>query len=283
MSDFNPYNELFDFFPDEIDIGRLKAEVLESDPECDHEDFFEEDGRGICKRCGCEIESLDFQPEWRYYGSSDNRSYKDPSRCHRSRETTRGGIDKVFVDAGLGSLQQAIKKKTEMKYQKIVGDETVRGNGRKAIVAACLLYVFRDDGDIRTSDEVRHLFGLSKCDMSIGLTKYFRAFPGDRTKHIHPSDMIRRIMNLVKIDISHYKGILRIAKCLENADDTLNHSSPQSVASAIVYLYLCLTPTLKESLGMTKTKFATKVALSDITISKLVRRVAEILNCQISM
>lgn len=271
--------EMLEIFGDEETIRNVRARLLDAplNEDCTHEVCFDADGLNICKECGCEVESLDFQPEWRFYGSSDNRNAKDPSRCHSSAESNRGGIDDVFTAAKLNHLSLAIRKKTEAKYRQIVGKETLRGKGRKSTVAACLLFTFRDEGDVRTSDDIRKLFELKKQEMSEGLTKYLAVFPNDRLQHIKPSDLIRRIMHQTKIDFRFYKYVLRMAKALEKVDYTLNHSSPQSVASAIVYLYLCLTPSVKENLGLTKTKFAREVGLSDITISKLVKKAAEII------
>lgn len=230
----------------------------------------------VCDKCGCEVAILDFKPEWRYYGDSDARSGRDPSRCHRSQESTRGGIDKVFLDAKL-NIQSSIRKGTEKKYKTIVGNETVRGKGRKGIVAACLLFTFRDEGDIKTSDEVRNLFGLTKQEMSDGLTRYYAVFPNDRTRDYKPVDLVLCTMNRTGVNLSYYKYIIRIARCLEGVDPLLNHSTPQAVAAAIVYLYLCITPELRKELGYTKTKFASKVGLSDITITRLVKKAIEIL------
>jgi transcription initiation factor TFIIIB Brf1 subunit/transcription initiation factor TFIIB len=271
--------ELVDFFGNEQRYVKFLIESTPKTDVCSHKVFFEEDGIRLCYDCGQQIQYLDFEAEWRFYGASDNRPSRDPSRCHRSKESTRGGIDKVFVDAKL-DIPQAIKKKTECKYKRIVGNETVRGRGRRSIVAACLLYVYREEGDFRTADEVRKMFNhLSKQEMSDGLSRYHMTFPEDRTKHARPVDLVRRIMHLTSVDIRHYPTIVTIAKHLENADMTLNHSSPQSVASAVVYLYLCLRPDYKEKLGLTKTKFAQKVGLSEITISKLVKRAADVANC----
>ncbi len=290
-------DELLDFFGDAETYTNIKNRIIGDEViknaalECKHKVYFEVEGVNICKDCGCEVEKLDFQPEWRYYGTSDNRSSKDPSRCHRSKESTRGGIEKVFQDAKLMHLPQSIRKKAEEKYKTIVGNETVRGRKRKSIVAACLLYTFRDEGDIRTSDEIRKMFkgttghrnALSKQEMSDGLRRYHSVFEVDRTQHVKPLHLIKRIMHLTKINFVHYKYVLRIAKCLDGVDPVLNRSSPQSVASAIVYLYLCFNPGVKSSLNLTKTRFAKEVELSDITISKLVKKSAEILDLQIDM
>lgn len=279
--------ELMEFFGNDIEklssINKLICDDTQ-DQECLHTDICDSDGVNICKLCGCEVDLLDFQPEWRYYGTADNRSVSDPSRCHKSKESTRGGISKVFQDAKLDSLPLILRKKAEIKYKQIVGEDTIRGKGRKAIVAACLLYTFYDENDFRTSDEVRNLFGLSKNEMSSGLTRYYQTFPTDRNRNIKPINMLKRTLKHAKMDISeHYKKVIRLARCLERVDPTINRSNPQSVAASIVYLYICLTPGLKEGLGITKTKFAKDVKLSDITITKLVKRAAEIIGAAITL
>lgn len=261
--------ELEDFF--ENNIKKNNFEI------CEHRSSFEQNGLTICKDCGCEIEVLDFQPEWRFYGASDNKSTKDPSRCHKTKENVKGNIDKVFLDAKLTELPESIKKKTEQRYKKIVNGDTVRGKGRRARVAACLLFVLRDEGDIRTSDNIRNMFSLTKQQMSEGLTAYHTTFPEDRTQHATPSDFTKRVLKQTNIDEIHYKEILKMTKLLNKVDPVLNRSSPHSVASAIVYLYISLHPEIKESTGLTKTKFASCVNLSDITITKLVKRSEQVL------
>lgn len=270
--------ELLEFFGNPDSVQNIKSKIKETTfDQCEHASCFDEKGISICKNCGCEVEQLDFEPEWRYYGTSDNRISKDPSRCHKSKEPIKGNINKVFEDAKLTELPQAIKKMTEKKYKIIVDGDTVRGKGRKARVAACLLHVLREEGDIRTSDDIRNMFALTKQQMSEGLTVYYTAFPKDRTQHANPSDFIRKVLQQIRLDFDHYKYILKIAHALNKVDQVLNRSSPHSVASAIVYLYICLHPELKEKIGLTKPKFAKAVNLSDITITKLVKRSAECL------
>jgi transcription initiation factor TFIIIB Brf1 subunit/transcription initiation factor TFIIB len=284
----NQFDEEFlDFFKDVNTYNAIKNRIettLTKVPTvpvqtCEHKNFLEEEGVRLCKECGVEVPILDFEPEWRYYGASDNRNTRDPSRCHGSAPVARGNIDKVFVDINL-EIPQALRKKAAMKYLKIVGNDTIRGKKRKAIVATCLMYIYREDGDNRTSDEMAKLFGLTKQEMSDGITSYLTVFVNDRVSTLKPSDLILRTLFKAGIDTSlHYQKIQAIAKYLENSDKTLKRSSPQSVASAIVYLYMCLHPEYKTRLGLTKQKFAQKAGLSEITITKLVKKSAELLGC----
>ena len=50
--------------------------------ECRGLTFSYDEGFPICIACGFIIKDiLDFSPEWRYYGSSDDKNSKDPTRC----------------------------------------------------------------------------------------------------------------------------------------------------------------------------------------------------------
>lgn len=273
------------FGGDDVTLAKVKkaiTKVKDVSFDCKHERVFEEDGISLCQDCGFETSVLSFTPEWHYYGSSDNRNTKDPSRCHKAKGSTKGGIDKVFQDAKL-ELPEAIKQETAVRYQKIVNGETMRGKGRKAVVAACLFYVLRNRGDHRTSEEVGRMFGLTKSAMSNGLNEYHAVFEEDRVSHLKPTDLIRRIMFLTGVGIEHYSNIVKLSKVLENTSVILNHSTVQSVASATVYLYLCVHPKLKERLGLTKAKFAEKAGLSDITITKLVKEEVSVLKLAVQV
>lgn len=249
---------------------------------CNHERSVEEDGVMTCQDCGYETSVLTCAAEWHYYGAADSRTSRDPSRCHKSKISTRGGIDDVFKKAGI-DFPDAVKEETSARYQIISNGDTMRGKGRKEVVAACLLHVLRSRGDIRTADEISKMFGLPKSAMSDGLSKYYTAFPKDRTVTPKPCDLVRRIMFLAGIPAEHYGNIVNLCKALENTSQLLNSSNVQSVASATAYLYLCIFPVLKEKLGLTKAKFADKTSLSDITITKLVKEEVNILKLAIQV
>lgn len=243
-----------------------------------------ESGTRVCKDCGCELFDLDFEAEWRYYGSSDNKNTSDPSRCHGNAVavSTKGSIDTVFKSSSV-NITMAMRKKVQQRYRNIVGESTIRGTRRKSIVAAILFHIYREEGDNRTSEEIRNMFKITKQQMSEGMSKYYSKYSDDRTKHCTPKDLIVRIMQLTGIDSSHYDRIFLLTTSLEDSDAMMKHSNPNSVAAAVIYLYLCINPRLKKKLGMTKAKFSALSSLSDITIAKLVRKSAEILGIEVSL
>lgn len=268
-----------------LDSNDLKTIIKE----CKHDNVSEiEKGLYVCKDCCTEIQFFDFSPEWRYYGQSDNRSFKDPSRCRYTKNNNRS-LDSTF-DSSKVQIPEAMRDVTQIKYDKIIErlrnskeKNTVRGKRKQSIVAACLFHTYRDFGEYRTSRYIRNFFDLTQKNMSAGMKEYSKTFPDDRKNTILPENLIRWQMTSSGINISHYKQILSIARYLENTSEILKRSNPQSVSAAIIYFYLCLNPEYQRKLGLTKSKFASRVELSDITITKLVQEISRISKCKIKM
>lgn len=264
------YIELFGS-RENYEIFRKKVEQS-SNIDCKHKEVFEESGFNVCKTCGEQLVVISHDAEWRYY--SDGRSSRDPSRCHKLKSQSNS-LEKIFTDKNI-QLPDAIKNEIEQRYIKITKGSTTRGDRRLGIVAACNFYVCQDMDDNRTSDEIRNLYGIPKKKMSEGVRKYLEVFREARVKLLKPEDLIRRILPKAGIQFSHYKNILQICKQVENRSSMIEQSQPQSVAAAIVYLYLCMHPQYKKELGLTTTVYAQKVGLSDMTVNKLTNEASEI-------
>jgi transcription initiation factor TFIIIB Brf1 subunit/transcription initiation factor TFIIB len=246
----------------------------------------EEDGFQVCIDCGIECTTFSHDPEWRYYG--DNEA--DPVRCHIAKPSCLKGIDKVLESAQL-SIPDSIKSCAEGKYRIVVGNKTVRGNHRKAIVAVCILHAYREHGDMRTVDDIRAMFKLSKKLMSAGQNEYSAAFPADRTKTITPTDLVARVVTMVGISVKHTRHITDLTTYVSEltsqrlttlsaekreAKLSLKRSTPQAITAAVVFYYGKQHPDCYDRIP-TKTKFAENVRLSDITVTKLARAVETLL------
>lgn len=253
-----------------------------SDEECLHLALVEDSGVRVCQDCGLTDEVLDFEPEWRNYGG------ESASRCCSVRGVA-WSLEKDFIKWDI-SVSPALRTQTEHKYLQVMemvrakkDKKSGRGRGRKAIIAACLLFVLRETGDCRTFDELKNMFKLSKKNMFNGLTAYYERFKTDRTQYVTPEDLIARVLVMTGIDKTHYSDIVLIAKELHNTSRTLNRSKPLSVASATVYFWLCLNPSIKTKLGLTRRVFAEMTKLSDITIAKHVKEMARVAGCDIKL
>lgn len=245
---------------------------------CAHEESCKtESGLVVCKNCGKEFEGFDFTQEWRYYGSSDNRTLHDPSRCH-SQKSAPKGIDSVFLKKNI-VISPMIKEAVSAKYEKIInfsGDNFTRGEGRISIAANCLFYVYYDNNEFRTSSKIHKMFGITQKKMSLGRTKYLETFPEDATKHITAEKLVPWLLKELGIEMKYYRRILAITNYLSSTSQLIERSNPQSIAAGIIYFYLCLDKELRTKLNLTRSEFAKKIDLTEITITKIVKEIAEV-------
>ncbi len=246
---------------------------------CRHESMYKsESGLHICSLCSKEIEVFSHDAEWRYY---DHGGSADPSRCH-AIQTDVKSLKKTFEVLNI-HISDAIRHQVEQDFSVIVGQKTLRSRNRNSIIAACLFHAYIKLNECRTNDYIRHLFDLTKRDMSRGIKEYQKIFPESRTLAIRPHDLISWIFSLTGIDRVHYRNVIRILDYIHKTSETLNRSTVQSVANAVVYFYLCLNVVYKQKLGLTKSSYAEKVDLSEITISKLVKEISLITGQQVKV
>lgn len=235
---------------------------------------FIKDGEfNICSECGEQVDTVNFDAEWRYY---KNNGSSNPARCHQTKSNEKT-IDKLIENL---KIPENIKKLTEQKYKEIVGQKTIRGKGRKAIVAACMFHVYKDLQEHRTVDQIRNMFDLSKQDFSGGMTRYYEIFKDDRTRHTEPEDLLKMVLNLTGISRTRYNEIYTLMKDVQTKSRALSNSSPMSTASSVVYFYLRTHPQYMDELGLTKRSFSNKVDLSDITVTKLTKEICKVMDAK---
>lgn len=244
--------------------------------DCKHEEMIEDDGAERCVACGYERLTFCYDQEWRCFADTKG----DPSRCHIANPAMRNEI--VTIDNLLPNvnLSRAIRAKIYKKFTQIVGKDPARGKRRDSVAAACLMFVYMEDGIYKTSSEICKQTNIDQKDISYGLNKYLDVFPEDRTKMPGPRDLIREICVITKIPLDeHYDAIFNLADTFESIPG-INEKNPKSISAACVYLYLCMHPELKTELNLTKKKFASKVKLSELTISSITKSMIEILKAR---
>lgn len=251
-----------------------KKKKESNEEKCPHSNIDVIDGNNICQDCGVVIEELSYEKEWRYYGSTDNKSNKDPSRCNKGKTQQRN----IFKDVEGMNFPESIVKLANRDFQTIVGDDIYRSDKRKGIICACVFHTYYNEGEIYTSDYIGQKFNIRRQCISDGMEKYHETFPESRNINITAKDLVRFLLKEAGIPLEpHLNNIKSICAYLENRSSLLNRSSPQSVSAGIIYLYLCLMTKLKDSLGLSKIKFSKLVQLSDITVGKIAKEVAKIL------
>lgn len=240
---------------------------------CDHINTITNDaGITVCTNCAEEINSIDFTQEWRWFSNSDNKTSKDPSRCHKTRNKPKGvqsAFDKknIVVSPGIINI---VQQKYDIILENLVNKKLLRGGSRNSIISACLFHAYKEVNQERTAKYVQNILGISQKSMSSGMKEYYNAFPEDRCNHTTPIHLIPWVMTRTKVPMIHFRRIKIISEYLMKASSLIERSTPQSVAAATVFFYLTIFPNIKDELSITKSKFAEKAGLSDVTMSKLV-------------
>lgn len=261
-----------------------------SNKDCPHSETYENSsGISLCSKCGSEVDILDTRPEWRFYGGNDNQSCKDPSRCHQPRKSSKN-LDETFRKLKI-QLPQAMRDAVEDKYYTVVSRQKQnRSTEKEALMAVCLFYVYREYGEKRSAEHVRKQFkNVSKKKMSKAFASYFAVY--DEIS-FRPNDLLKWTLKQIGLYTRkgseynfepHHSNVVAILSHLENTSKMLSRGTPQTVAAAAVYFYICLFPCVRETVGLTKSEFSRKVKMSDITISKLVKEMARLTGKEIRL
>lgn len=236
-------------------------------------------GNSICSECGQLVDNIFYTQEWTYFGTKDNRTSRDPSRCSKTqtaKKTTKGVFKDLEIDISdsiIGMIDQKfntiINHKQTEKGKRVV----VRNNGRKRLVAACMYYVYRDIDDPVTESKVMKMFDLKRKEFTKGQEDYNIVFPEARKRVLYPKDFLSHVSR--EYDISKYVDDIRSFHETLNKEkmDEIDHS-PQNIAAAIVYLWLCRNKDKIDGVSTSGTLFAKKVNISNSTLNNIVNEIS---------
>lgn len=197
-------NEHFDFLT-QIEENDLVQKVNCCEMK---ENYQDNNGEITCKVCNNTITNISDNPEWRYYGSKDNKS-SDPTRCgmpvntllpessvgssvsFNSNTKTMNQIRKfqqwhgmpykerslykVFISIQTvcerHNIPSKITNEAKSLYSIISDTKISRGSNREGIIAACLYFACKECEVPRSSKEIASMFQISVSVMTKGIKK----------------------------------------------------------------------------------------------------------------
>ena len=256
----------------------------------------------ICTFCGTENDSIiDYQAEWRYYGTDDNKRSSDPNRCgmpsnpiisdsslstvilgkgfevYRKLNSWNGLtykqrsliaiLNKIALKANIDNVPQSIIDATMNMYKIISQDYIKRGASRESLIAACFFNAMRDQGLIRSTDEIAKLFDIKSKKLSKGCNEFTELMftkNKDYVKNMRPiesKDLIERFCVLLSIDESYAKVAIRAAILIDKLG-ICQENNPKSIAVGILYLI-----SQNYNLGFSKKEIADNCKTSEVTVS----------------
>jgi len=270
---------------------------------CNETDFLIMDSEMIiCTFCGVENDSIiDYQAEWRYYGNDDNKRSSDPNRCgvptnpiipdsslstvilgkgfevYRKLNSWNGLsykqrsliaiLNKIALKANIDNVPQSIIDATMNMYKIISQDYIKRGASRESLIAACFFNALRDQGMIRSTDEVAKLFDIKSKKLSKGCNEFTELMFSKNKEYvknmkpIESKDLIERYCTLLEID-EGYIGVGIKAAILIDKLGICQENNPKSIAVGVIYLI-----SQNYNLGFTKKEIADLCKTSEVTVS----------------
>ena len=259
MTDFSLFDEALDEYNKENDKNFLKN-IFDED-NCKHSNIFEESGIVSCVDCGIEMEKNIFhEKEWRYYGQSDNKRTSDPNRVHLRKIEDRN----IYKDVESMGFSEKIVSLANQIYLQVSKGQIYRGNSRKSIIFASIYHSFKLNGKAQPHEDLIKIFKLDRKNALKGLKHVNLNVPKDsliHTTYITPVNLVEDIMDKFNATLEQKQEVKDIYEQIKNKSSKINRSRPQSISSSLV--------------------FASKTALSELTISKIAREIAEILGTPI--
>lgn len=243
--------------------------------ECQHLTRITEAGTMLCFDCGFAItQVISYDKDWRYYGSDDTRKNSDPNRCHIRKVEDKS----IFKDVESYRFPEKIVNTANDIYTQVTNGKIYRGKSRKAIIFGCIYQSIKINGKAHTCESLRVLFGLDRKSILKGL-KYVNLKAPKTMQHMRSrlpqtNELLEEYMSKFDLRYEHRGTLLTLAERIKNRSTMINRSRPQSIASALIYYYLCAT---RGSNNVNMADFIDKVGLSELTILKIYREIERVL------
>lgn len=249
-----------------------KGKECESKQGCSHKNIITEDELVSCIDCGEQLKkNIMHEKEWRYYGNGDTKHSSDPNRVQMRKCDERN----IFKDVENMNFPDKIVSKADKLYQEVTDGQIKRGNSRKAIVFACIFIAYKINENPQIHDKLIKIFGLNRKSALQGLkhvTLNSKKSSDIHKTHITPVHLVKNIMDKFQGTDEQKEEVIKLYGKIKNKNSKLNRARPQSIASGLTYYWICLN---KKNISLKD--FSKRVDLSELTISKISKLIAEIL------
>lgn len=285
MSDFDLFNQALNEYKkteksrdfdsersDSEDSENSETNEDEQTPSCPHSNVTVEKGVVECTDCGEEIsKKIQHTKEWRYYGQIDTRKISDPNRVQQRKSEDRN----IYKDVENMGFSDKIISEANKIYFQVTQGKIFRGNSRKAIVFACIFHSYKLSGKPQSHEKLIGIFKLDRKAGLKGLKHVNLHAPKNsqiRTTYITPINLVEEIMEKFSATKEQKQEVIKLYHMIKNKSSRLNRSRPQSVASGLVYFWIC-----SKNKDITLKQFTKKVSLSELTVNKIAKEISEVI------
>jgi len=271
MSDYSLFEDALKHYETKTEANILEKDIVD-DNLCEHINVTEDSGYVCCSDCGIEMDKTIYQDkEWRYYGQSDNKRTSDPNRVHIRKMEERN----IYKDVENMGFSDKIVRTANQLYLQVTNGQIFRGNSRKSLIFAVIFHSFKIHKIPQTHEKLLSTFEISRKSALRGIKYVNLNTPKDSTIHttyITPINLVEDIMDKFSATKSQKEEVFELYNKIKNKSSKINRSRPQSVSSGLIYYWIQL-----KGIDITIKEFANKTELSELTILKIAKEIAEVL------
>ncbi len=291
-----------------IDINKIDKELLCYN--CREDSLIYDEGIIVCEKCGIDNGAMiDYQQEWRFYGSEDTKHSSDPTRCGMPinpllPESSLGtiilgrGFEKFrklnnwnsmsYKERSLLKVFKHLQSKSDdnnisiciidrakIMYKTLSEDTIKRGKSRKGLIAACVYHSCKDKNDSRSTKEISQMFGLKIKKMTNGCKQFNEMMYHNDNNYItnlkptSPEDFIERYGVLLKLNKLYKERAIHVSNMASKLG-LVSENTPSSISVGSIYLV-----SQYYGMGVTKKKLSEICDISEVTISKAYKKMAK--------
>ena len=271
MSNFELFNQALNEYNKKTNNDDKMTDINDN-ISCLHLNIENEKGMDVCIDCGEEITNkIEHTKEWRSYGKSDNKHSSNPNSAQMRKTEERN----IYKDVeNMGFSDKIISDANKIYYQVTQG-QIFRGKSRKSIVFACIFHAYKLSGKPQSHEKLIHIFDLDRKVSLRGLKHVNLNAPKKstiRTTYITPINLVEDIMDKFSASKEQKEEVIELYNQIKNKSSRLNRSRPKSVASSLVYYWIC-----KTNKKITLKQFIKKVELSELTINKISKEISDVI------
>jgi transcription initiation factor TFIIIB Brf1 subunit/transcription initiation factor TFIIB len=160
-------------------------------------------------------------------------------------------------------------------YKIISEDYIKRGASRESLIAACFFNALRDQGMIRSTEEIAKLFDIKSKKLSKGCNEFTELMFSknkDYVKNMKPiesKDLIERFCLLLGIEECYSQVAVRAAIIIDKLG-ICQENNPKSIAVGCIYLI-----SHNYNLGFSKKDISEQCKTSEVTVTNTYSQMAK--------
>jgi transcription initiation factor TFIIB len=275
----------------------------------------QKEGFLVCNVCGMiESEQVDYSPEWNSYNNDGQSSARcgmqtnyflpksslgttiSGSNYNRLKRLQNWGampyrerslfivLEDITARCQKYNIKKNIIDDAKLMYKKISECQhlkgknkdkfiIIRGSNRKSLIAACVFYACKLNNNTQSPKEIAKIFDLKITEITKGCKKFLQLIRNYNSIYklnsSTPVDFIKRYCNILNIHAKDAELAMLIANNIKKLGLASDHTPPSVAAGSILLMSKI------NNLSLTKKIISKKFSISEVTISKIYKKIEE--------